>query len=56
MKMFRTKRTKLLMLATLFAAGLGFGVAHADGPYAEGCYPKAGCDFGGYEFGCCDPE
>ncbi|WP_157476510.1 hypothetical protein [Lysobacter sp. Root690] len=52
----RIKRTKLLLLATLFAAGLGFGVAHADRPYAEGCLPKAGCDFGGYEFGCCDPE
>lgn len=56
MKTLRAKRIKLLLLAGLFGAGLGFGVAHADRPHAEGCFPKSGCDFGGHELGCCDPE
>ncbi|MGJ7904733.1 hypothetical protein [Lysobacter sp. 1R34A] len=53
MKVFRSKRIKLLMLASLFAAGIGFGVAQADSPYREGCPPKVGCKYGGQRIGCC---
>ncbi|WP_186442482.1 hypothetical protein [Lysobacter antibioticus] len=49
----RNSRLKRMLLAALFAASIGFGAAQADGPYAEGCSPRAGCLFGGDRHGCC---
>jgi len=53
MKTFRSTRLKYLAFAALFAASVGFGAAQADNKYAEGCAPKAGCQFGGNRFACC---
>ncbi|MGH8080527.1 MAG: hypothetical protein ACREP7_08130 [Lysobacter sp.] len=48
-------RIKYLLFAALFAAGLGFGAAQADSPFAPGCAAKPGCLFGGQRVGCCLP-
>ncbi|ALN55505.1 hypothetical protein GLE_0146 [Lysobacter enzymogenes] len=53
MSHLRTRRARALLLAVLFATGIGFGAVHADTKYAEGCALKSGCQFGGTRFGCC---
>ncbi|MGO1069860.1 hypothetical protein [Lysobacter sp. CA199] len=53
MKSQSHRRIKQLLFLALFAAGLGFGAAQADRQYAEGCAPKAGCQFGGSRLACC---
>lgn len=53
MKSQSSRRIKYLLLAALFAAGIGFGAAQADNKYAEGCAPKSGCQFGGTRLACC---
>nr|WP_175429081.1 hypothetical protein [Lysobacter enzymogenes] len=53
MSHLRTRRARALLLAVLFATGIGFGAVHANTKYAEGCALKSGCQFGGTRFGCC---
>ncbi|ALN55504.1 MULTISPECIES: hypothetical protein [Lysobacter] len=53
MKLFRSKRFKLLALSALFAAGLGFGAAQAGA--TQECFPSDNCPHGAWVGGCCDP-
>ena len=56
MKALRGKHLHALAFAALFAASLGFSAAQADSRYAEGCAPKAGCQFAGTRFACCEDD
>ncbi|UJB19385.1 MULTISPECIES: hypothetical protein [Lysobacter] len=56
MKAVRGKRLHAPAFAALFAASLGFSAAQADSRYAEGCAPKAGCQFAAPRFACCEDD